>query len=500
VSARRDGVGGGWRARDLLARFVRAVRSNPFVSVQLAVLFALVAQVVWAGDWRILMQWGLFALHAIELPARLWAVDGPATLRLSLSYLGKLLLALAPTAMLIRCAPKWRIAGCVFGALTLAGSISFVRACPSFGHWVVLASLSALGVLLVRHPFGRWAVGLPLIVLLVVPASQHGSALGRGEDLVARCAANDGERPTNLQASQLVPRYYGIHFLPPDRILLTGETSEDGRFMNIPHGGQGSWWLRKSPEGRLAFAGRSQANGNVWTSCRLAGEIWFVRAGYFMEVQPPGADGPERVRPIPFPMVGFDAPDIACDDRTGTLYASDLLDGRLVEFSPRTGEQPHRRPDSVSVRGGLMSIREGDGRLVMLDFQDLVVYALDESRVVRTTPAAIASSSLALCQADGAVAVPDLAGRLRVFRMDDDGGYAFDWGLDLFAPRAAAFSPDCAFIGVTSADDRHVWVIDRGTRRVVKTFELGPAIRGAAFIGPRELAVADACTVSVLRF
>jgi hypothetical protein len=45
-----------------------------------------------------------------------------------------------------------------------------------------------------------------------------------------------------------------------------------------------------------------------------------------------------------------------------------------------------------------------------------------------------------------------------------------------------------------------VWVIDRGTRRVVKTFELGPAIRGAAFIGPRELAVADACTVSVLRF
>jgi hypothetical protein len=34
----------------------------------------------------------------------------------------------------------------------------------------------------------------------------------------------------------------------------------------------------------------------------------------------------------------------------------------------------------------------------MLDFQDLVVYVPDESRVVQRTPAAIASSSLALCQ------------------------------------------------------------------------------------------------------
>ena len=136
----------------------------------------------------------------------------------------------------------------------------------------------------------------------------------------------------------------------------------------------------------------------------------------------------------------------------------------------------------------------------MLDFQDLVVYVPGESRVVQRTPAAIASSSLALCQADGTAAVPDLAGRLRVFRMNADGGYDFDWGLSLFAPRAAAFSPDCAFIGVTSADDRHVWIVERASRRVVETFELGPAIRGAAFIGPRALAVADACTVSVLRF
>ncbi len=496
----REGRGGAWRARILVARVVRAIRSNPFVSLQLAALLLVAVQLVLGGGWRIIVQWALFALHALEFPAKMWGVDGPATLRLSLSYLGKLLLALAPAAMLIRCAPKWRIAACAFAALTLAGSVSFVRACPSLGYWFALALLSALGVVLVRYRLGRWTVGLPMIVLLAVPASQHGSAWGTGEDLAARCAANDGQRPTNLQASQLVSRYYGVHVFPPDWILLTGETAEDGRFMNIPHGGQGSWWLRKGPDGQLVFVGPSRANGNLWRGCLLGGDMWFVRVGHLMQVRPPGADGRESVRSFPFDMVGFDAPGTACDERTGSVYASDLLDGRLFEMSPRTGGQPQRRPDAVSVRGGLLSMRQRDGRLVMLDFQDLVVYALDESRVVRTTPAAIASSSLTLCQSDGAVAVPDLAGRLRVFRMDADGGYTFDWGVSLFAPRTAAFSPDCAFIGVTSGDDRHVWIIERASRRIIETFAVGPTIRGVAFIGPRELAVADACTVTVLRF
>jgi hypothetical protein len=298
----------------------------------------------------------------------------------------------------------------------------------------------------------------------------------------------------------LVPRYYGVHFFPPDWILLTGETPEDGLFMSIPHAGRGSWWLRKELDGTLSFAGPSNATGNIWTSCRLNGDGWFVRAGRFMQVRPPDANGEEMVRSIPFPMPGFDAPDTACDKRTGNVYASDLLDGRLVELSARTGGRPERRDDSVSVRGGVMSMRESDGRLVILDFQDLVVYALGEARTLHRTPAAIASSALTMCQSDGAVAVPDLAGRLRVFRMNSDGGYEFDWGLQLFAPRFAQFSPDCDFLGVTSADDRHVWIIERDSRQITKTFRLGPAVRGAAFVGPREFAVADACTVSLLRF
>ena len=308
------------------------------------------------------------------------------------------------------------------------------------------------------------------------------------------------DRAANLHPDQFVSRYYGVHYFPPDWILLTGETAEDGRFMDIPHGGRGSWWFRKEADGQLSVYGPSRATGNIWTSCLLDNDRWFVRAGRFMQVRPPDGDGHEKVRWIPFDMEGFDAPDTACDQQTGTVYASDLFDGHLVQLSSRTGAAPQRRPDALSVRGGLMSMRERDQHLVMLDFQDLVVYAPDESRVLQRTPAAVASSSLTLCQQDGAAAVPDLAGRLRLFRMTADGTYAFDWGLPLFAPRFAQFSPDCAFLGVTSANDRDVWIVERASHRIIKTFHLGPTIRGAAFIGPRELAVADACTVSVLRF
>ena len=84
--------------------------------------------------------------------------------------------------------------------------------------------------------------------------------------------------------------------------------------------------------------------------------------------------------------------------------------------------------------------------------------------------------------------------------MNAEGGYEFAWGLDLFAPRAAEFSPDCRFLGITSADDEHVWIVERESHQILRTFRIGPAIRGAAFIGPRELAVADACTITLLRF
>ena len=488
------------RANRAVASVERYARSHPARSLQIAIALFVAVQLTTGGGIWIVRQWILFATHALGFPLRMWNVDGIPTAVASLFYFAKLALALMPTAMLFWSAPRWRILACVFAALVLGASVSFVRACPSLVDWLVLVAASGLAVILVRRRFFRWAVLLPVIVLVVLPAVGHGNSRHFGAGLAARCAANDGERAANLDPDYFAPRYYGVHFFPPDWILLTGESALDGKFMNMSHGGQGSWWLHRNGDGKLSFAGRSQATGNIWTSCLLGEDGWFVRAGTFMQVRPPGADGRETVRMVPFPRFGFENPDTACDERTGTVYASDLLDGRLLEISPRTGGQPELRPESLSVRGGLMAMRKTDGMLVMLDFQDLVVYAPDEARVLHKTSAAIASSSLNLCPSTGAAAVPDLAGRLRVFRVTPDGGYEFDWGISLFAPRFARFSPDCTYLAVTSADDRHVWIIENGTGRIVRQFQLGPALRGAAFIGPREVAVADACTVSVLRF
>lgn len=486
------------RARGADAASIR--RRRVLIWIQAAVVAVLLVQLVAGGGLPILRQWALFALGALRFPLAIWHADGPATVLTTATYLAKLFLALAPTLVVIRAVPTWRIGACLFAMVVVAISVSFVRACPAAWQWIALVILSGAGCVLVRYRFQRWAVGLPLLVLVVLPAAQHGSAWNEGPALVARCAANDGQRPINLDASHLTPRYYGVHPFPPDWILLTGETPQDGQFMGLPHGGRGSWWLRRDADGHLIIDSPSSATGNIWTGCRLGDDGWLIRAGMFMQIRPPGPDGRESVRRLPVTIAGFDAPDTACDPRTGTVYASDLLDGRLTELTPASGNPPRRRQDAVSVRGGLMTVREQDGQLLMLDFQDLIVYDLAAGQVRHHTPAATVSSSLTLCQQDGAVAVPDLAGRLRVFRMDASGGYVLDWAMPLFAPRAAQFSPDCAFLGVTSADDSRVWIIDRATQRIVREYHLGPTIRGAAFTGPRELAVADACTLSLLTF
>lgn len=468
--------------------------------LQIGLLVVVALQLTVLGGLPILRQWALFAAHALVFPLHMWGIDGVPTLHLFVSFLGKLLLALAPAAMLFLCAPQWRILTVLYALLVTAGSVAFARACPSPAHWIALAVCSALGVALVRHRFLRAAVALPLIVLVAVPALRHGSSWQGGAQLAARCAANDGNPAAGIDESMFVPRYYGVHVVPPDSVLLTGETPEDGKFLGLSHGGTGSWWFHERADGELALLAPSRMNGNIWTSCLLDGDRWIVRAGVLTQLRPPGPDRDEWMRRFPFEMIGFDAPDTACDQRHGRVFASDVLDGRLIELSPQTGMQPRRRADSLSVRGGPMAMRESDGRLVMLDFQEIVVYDPDAHRVIGRTPAAFASSSLTLCQSDGRVAVPDLAGRLRIFRPKADGAYEFERGIPLFAPRFARFSPDCSYLGVTSGDDEHVWIVDSATGRILHTFRRGPGLRGADFIGPRALAVADACTISVLRF
>jgi hypothetical protein len=434
----------------------------------------------------------LWLVHVARFPAAMAAADGDASLRAVMLLLVKILLALVPVAVYIARGRRWRwrvLGIAVAIAIVLMGP-AYLRACPQTSHWIALVLLAAVAAVVVRYPYQGWAVVLPLTVLLAVPALVHNLADWQGEArLRERCAANDGERPTNLDGVPLGPYYCGVHLFPPDWVLVTGD---------IPNSRLGSWWVREVG-GAFSIAGPSAAKGNAWTSCRLNGGRWMANPRSLIEVKPP-TDGEEVLRSVFMPTLGMDTPDTACDETSGTVYASDLFDGRLLQFSPATDEQAHRRPDWVSERGGLMHIRKLDRRLVVLDIQNLIVYALDEARALQRMPAAIASSSLALCQRDGTVAIPDMAGRLRVFAMNAGGTYEFDWGLDLITPRHATFSDDCALIAVTSADDEHVWIVDRESRKIVKTFRIGPAIRAVVFRGPRELAVTDACTLSVLRF
>lgn len=486
----------------------RAVRADPVRAASVAVLLAIIAMVAFDGGARILTEWARFAVGAVTVTVDLARVDTGPTLVLAAAFAAKLILALAPAVVLLLVtAPRWRIASLMLVGAIVFVSLAFVRACPTPGQWVLAVLASALGVALVygRRRWLGWAACLPLVVLLLIPAAAHGPPWSREASLLAQCAANDGQRPTNLAPDRVAPFYYGVHVVTPEWVLLMGERSNDGRLLGIPHGGSGSWWLRAQDDGTFRFDRPSDVTGNVWTSCALGDDRWLVRAGQLMRFRPPSDSADEAVERFRFPMVGFDAPDVACDSRRGLVFASDLFDGRPIELATRSGAsgdgaRPRRRRDPIGARGGAMVMRPHDGRLVALDFQYLHVFDVETSRVLHRTPAAVASQSIALCREDGAVAVPDLAGRLRVFSMKADGSYEFDWGLALFAPRTASFSPDCTHVAVTSADDRHVWIVERASRRVVRSFRVGPGLRGGAFVGPRAFAVADACSMTVLRF
>lgn len=444
-----------------------------------------------------MFHWLRFAIHAFVFP--LHTADRGAALALQAVFLAKLCLALAPIVTLFVVAPGWRVFATLLGVITLFASLAFNRSCAAPLHWVGLVSTTLLASFLVRLPFLRWTAALPLLFLLFVPIPLHGLELSSRDDLRERCASNDGVPPRNVDSRLYVARYYGVHYFSPDWLFVTGENPIDGQFMGIPHHGTGSWWFRRKPDGEWSLAGPSQATGNVWTSCLLDGGRFYVRSGMIVRVKPPDAAGNESVERFPFPQSGFESVDTACDERTGTVYATDLLDSRLLQLQTRPPGEVRRRPDSLSARGGILFMRN-DGRLVMFDVQDLVVYSPDESRVLQRLPAAVASNSMTVCPDDGAVAIPDFAGRLRLFRKGKDGVYSFDWAIDLFAPRFARFSPDCKYLAVTSGDDLHVWIVDRDLRTVVRQFRAGPAIRAGDFTGPREFTVADACVFTTLRF
>jgi hypothetical protein len=305
--------------------------------------------------------------------------------------------------------------------------------------------------------------------------------------LVERCARNDGRRPINLLSEQIKPDYKGVSQLRPDEVLLPGA------------GGRGSWWLRRTGEGWKVEA-PSGVNYAFWKGCLIDGEMWLTRPNFVMAVRRDAATGAESIRTIQVPATAMDFGDIVCVPEDGRVLVTEALSGSAIwEVATKTGAVRKWKQDVGGI--GSMARRGVGDQLLAGAGSDLVIYSLSREEIVERIPAGVQMfGGIDICLSDGEVALGDLAGRIRFFKLDTQGHYRFDWGITLRGPRVVLYSPDCQHIAVTSWDDQSVYLVERASRRHIATYRVGPALRGITFLGPRELAVVDACTMTDIVF
>jgi hypothetical protein len=440
----------------------------------------------------------LVSLLRLDTAATVWSVA---------LGLGRIGLATFPSLILIRSAPAHRRMWLVpFVAMLVIVSSPFsLAACATLDRWMLLAFLSGATAALARFRFVRWTVVLPFVVLWeIVPRHGllHFTDVGTGEAayrerLLVECGSRAGSRPENLTADLLMP-YHGINSLGDDLVLLTAEGSKDGG-MRGRRGERrvGSWWLRRK-DGGFQFELPSAATGNLWRGCVLDETIWMARANRIVGVKrlPEGGPLHEEKYDLRLPSRDIDFGETACDPDRGSIYVTEGTGGGMWEV-PLDGRGVRRY-----TLGGisLLPERRFDGRMVVVNTASLIVFDPDEGRVLERVPSGLVSLGFDICSTDGAVAVPDMMGRLRVFEIDGEGHYRFAWGVSLFAPRRVAYSRDCSRMAVTSADDRRVFIVDASARRVVDVFHAGAALREVAATGPREFSVADVCSMTTYRW
>jgi hypothetical protein len=418
--------------------------------------------------------------------------------------LGRIGLAMVPSVVLVRSVvPHRRIwLGIALGLLAMMVLPVSLTACPTISRWLALAFLSALASLLVRWRLLAWAVVLPYAVLLEVVPS-HGllnfADVGTRDpryraQLLEQCKHNSGTRPINLDADRLQP-YHGINLIGGDLVFLAGEGPGDGAMAGKSGGRRvGSWWLRRA-DGGWRFEQPSQATGNLWRGCLIDQTIWLVRAGRVIGVRRTAEGGGqyERIFERPVPSTDMDLLEAACDRTGNRVYVTEFFGGGVWEVPLDEKQEPQRHQV-----GGVLLIPEWrfDGKLVLVNSSSLLVFDPDQNRVVESVPARLGGHGFDVCETTGAAAVADLAGRVRVFELDQAGHYQFAWGVSVFAPRRVAFSSDCSRIGVTSADDHRVYIVDAAAHRVTDVFHAGPALRDVAPTGPREFSVSDVCSIT----
>jgi hypothetical protein len=456
---------------------------------------------------ELIRAWAVAVLYGATAILPLLRVDGAATAGLLGLALAKIGLAMLPSVVLIRSAPRHRRFWLVplVGILVIFSSPLSVAACATIDRWVLLAIVTAAATALTSVRYLRWTALLPFALLWeVVP--NHGTMtfaqVGTDDPayrdrLLVECKHHDGTRPHNLTADLLMP-YHGINALGDDLVLLTGEGPYDGGMRGRSGGRRaGSWWLRRR-DGVFEFESPSDATGNLWRGCVLDGTIWMARANYLVGTtrHGPGAATHEEVQRVRLPSSDVDFGETACDPDRGRVYVTEGLLGGIWEFAPGGGE-PRRHEIGGVV---LLPKRRFDGRVVLTNTALLMVFSPADDRVIENLPAGLAIIGFDMCPTDGTVAAADATGRLRVFEINDVGRYEFVWGTTLFAPRRVAYSRNCSRIAVTSADDRRVYIIDALEHRVVDIFDAGPALREVAATGPREFSITDVCSMTSYRW
>ncbi len=461
---------------------------HPFAAAEALFALGLFAILVATPVGRTLLRALLLAVAAGARAAiELCPDDAPGVLRAAACILLPAALVLAPLGRLLRFAAPHRRAWIPLGAAL--GLMALPLALPAFSTvraFIALVVASALGFAAAGVARRRWlrALAFAPFALTLEPLLGHGplSDVAWPRDrLAARCAANDGRRPVGFDVAEANTRFYGLTPLDDRLYLLTGERA--------------SRWLARTPEG-LAVVDASRAVGNLWQGCALDGGLWLTKRGLLIHVE--RHDGGERVteRPLPDPpgTVEPDLVDAVCAPELGAVFVSELVGGGVRELSVGSGRIGRH---DLGAGGNLQMVRRPDGVVAAIDTTRLFDWSPRSDRVLDARAAGIVAMGLDVCPADGAAAVADMAGRVRLFRRTD-GGYRFERAASLEAPRRVAFSTDCSRLAVTSADDSTVWVLRRADLAVEHTYAAGPGLRDLVWLDARWVAVADAGGAEVL--
>jgi hypothetical protein len=447
---------------------------------------------------RLLTSPGLFGLvralavasvRGVASSLSLLAVDGAGTLGVCCAALLRSVLILVPVWFWARGSLRrgWVWLPVASGPFLAVLGLSFAAVSTPV-MWGLLAVSATVGGVLARRGRLAFAALLPAVVCLE-PALSHSPLSDRywtTERLAPRCAGNDGRRPAGFTADMALSRYYSVTPLDDDLAIVVGDRR--------------AYWMRRRAGGAFALESPSAVRGNLWQGCVAGRAVHFVKNHHFFRLErlPEGSEAVERVTdfavPDPPGVFEMDLAEPSCDPAHDRVFATEVNGGGIRELHLGDGSQIRTEVGGFN----LQYMRRRDGMLVGIDTARLVVFDPDARRVVESHAAGLGVMGIDLCPVDDTVALTDMAGRVRVFERAPSGAYRFHAGTSVAAPRRIAFSPDCRMIGVTSADDQTVWSLRRADLSVARRHRVGPGLRDVVFVGPREIAVADACMATFL--